>query len=45
MMISTGHTEAIMDVVDAFGWENISIEDLETILYALSNYVQMRKLT
>lgn len=44
MLISTGNTSEIMDVVDAFGWQNLSMEQLETLLYALSNYMQMRKL-
>ena len=44
MMISTGHTSAIFDVVEEFGWDRISLEELEALLYALSNYVKMRKL-
>ena len=44
MLISTGNTSEIMDVVAAFGWQKLSMEQLETLLYALSNYVQIRKM-
>jgi hypothetical protein len=44
MLISTGHTSAIMDVVEAFGWDKLTKEQLEALLYALSNYVKIRKL-
>jgi hypothetical protein len=44
MLVSTGHTKEIMDVVDAFGWKNLTIEQLETLLFALQNYVKIRNL-
>jgi hypothetical protein len=44
MMTSTGYTSAVMDVVKAFGWQNFTDEQLETLLFALMQYVQMRKL-
>ena len=45
IIVSTGYTSTIMDVVKEFGWDKMTLEELEPLLYALSMYVQMRKLT
>jgi hypothetical protein len=44
MLISTNATKEIMDVAEAFNWDKLSWKDLETLLYALDNYIKIRKL-
>lgn len=44
MMISAGDTSLIMDVVKEFGWEKFTIEQLETLQYALDTYLKMRNM-
>jgi len=39
MMTIPGNAREIMDVVEAFGWNKISKQDLETMLVALHQYV------
>jgi hypothetical protein len=44
MLISTNATKEIMDVAEAFNWDRLSQKDLDTLLYALANYIKIRKL-
>ena len=40
----SGNAREIMDIVEAFGWDKISKQDLETMLVALHQYVMLLNL-
>lgn len=44
MTIIPGNAREVMDIVEAFGWDKISKQDLETMLVALHQYVMLLNL-